>query len=721
MSALAPGKDTPLVADELSLLRERLRLLEERERFLLRVDEDLRVLGDPAAITLRAASLLGEHLRANRCAYAYVDTDQDTFHLTGNYFNGTDSMVGTFRFSQFGQAVLHKMRAGEPFVVPDSELEVEIQPSLEIYRATSIRSVICCPVLKAGVFCAAMAVHTNAPRSWQPEEVELARAVASRCWESIERTRAIRHLEVSKEELARSEAELRLITDALPSYVAYIDRNLRYRRVNLAYLQRFGRTEDQIVGRTAEDVLGTSYPSIAQHLESALGGIPQHFETAVKTVQGTRVLSVSHIPDTDVQGHIRGVIVQGHDITDRRGEEETLRRSQAQLKQAVSSLQASEDRYRALAVEAERQWAELETIYQTAPIGLALFELKEYRYLRLNDRQAAFFGLSPGQVVGRTLTEMAPIAGLKELFDQVRAGEPVVNFQLEGSLITDPEQHRYWTVSYFPVLGADGNVCAITAATLEITQQKKAELALIQTEKLAAVGRLAASIAHEINNPLEAVTNLLYLARNNLEMSDVQHYLDLAERELRRVSIISNQTLRFHKQSTKPMPVATTDLFESVLSIYQGRIVNSRVDVQRRDSKSRPIECFDGEIRQVLNNLVGNAIDAMHPAGGKLLLRSREGHCWTTGRPGVIITVADTGAGMSAQTKQRIFEPFYTTKGIGGTGLGLWVSQEIVTRHQGSLRVRSRQGDRNRGVGDKAKSGTVFVLFLPHKAIVQQS
>ena len=125
--------------------------------------------------------------------------------------------------------------------------------------------------------------------------------------------------------------------------------------------------------------------------------------------------------------------------------------------------------------QAERQLAEIETVYRTAPIGLALFDTKDFRYLRLNNRQAEFFGLEPEQIVGRTLTEMAPIEGLRELFEQVLAGKPVINFPLEGELATLPGEHRYWTVSYFPVVAADGTVQAITAASLEITQQKKAE------------------------------------------------------------------------------------------------------------------------------------------------------------------------------------------------------------------------------------------------------
>ena len=230
--------------------------------------------------------------------------------------------------------------------------------------------------------------------------------------------------------------------------------------------------------------------------------------------------------------------------------------------------------------QAERQRAEIETVYRTAPIGLALFDTKDYRYLRLNDRQAEFFGLKPEQVVGRTLTEMAPIEGLKELFDQVAENKPIVNFPLEGELVTAPGEHRHWTVSYFPVIEADGTIQAITAASLEVTAQKRAEQALIQSEKLAAVGRLAASIAHEINNPLEAVTNLLYLADSSDDRDEIKGYVQMAERELRRVSAIANQTLRFHKQSTSPQEVTGIHLLDGVLSLLQSRIVNFRIQVE---------------------------------------------------------------------------------------------------------------------------------------------
>ncbi len=242
----------------------------------------------------------------------------------------------------------------------------------------------------------------------------------------------------------------------------------------------------------------------------------------------------------------------------------------------------------------------------------------------------------------------------------------------------------------------------------DITDRKRTEVALLRAEKLAAVGRLASSIAHEINNPLESITNLVYLARTAEDINQARKYLADVESELRRTSAITSQTLRFHKQSTRPMEVASADLFDNALGFLRSRIVNANVTVEKRNTSRRPILCFDGEMRQVIFNLIINAVDAMHPNGGRLLLRSRDGHDHSTGRPGLILTIADTGGGISSENLTRIFEPFYTTKGDAGTGLGLWISKEILERHRGYLHVRSSQR--------AGQTGTVFTLFLPFHA-----
>jgi signal transduction histidine kinase len=212
---------------------------------------------------------------------------------------------------------------------------------------------------------------------------------------------------------------------------------------------------------------------------------------------------------------------------------------------------------------------------------------------------------------------------------------------------------------------------------------------LLQTEKLAAVGRLASSIAHEINNPLESVTNLVYLAKTAAVDPTAIQYLNQAEEELRRVSAITNQTLRFHRQSTKPKLAPAKDLIDDTLAIFQGRLLNSDITLSRRDRAASPLLCFDGQ-------------------GGQLFVRTRDARDKTTGRDGLVFTIADTGSGMARETSLRIFEAFFTTKGVSGTGLGLWISRDIVERHRGSLRVRSSQ---------RATShGTVFTVFLPYEA-----
>ena len=374
----------------------------------------------------------------------------------------------------------------------------------------------------------------------------------------------------------------------------------------------------------------------------------------------------------------------------------------------LRTLEADREELRRQSVEKERQLAEFKTIYDTAPIGLAYFDLDDYHYLRLNDRQADFFGLTPDQMVGKTLTQMAPISGLRELFDQAARGEPVVNYPLEGALVTDPADYRYWTVSYFPVYGSDGEIQGITAASQEITKQRKAEKALLETEKLAAVGRLAATISHEINNPLEAITNLLYLAAASNDLEQVRKLLSTADAELRRVSAITSQTLRFYRGASNPQAVNTTDLVNETLNVYHGRLHNSRIKVSTRLRAQHTLQCFDGEIRQVLANLIANALDAMNLRRGQLFIRTREATQWRTGEPGIQFTIADTGDGMAVETIKRIFDAFFTTKGNIGTGLGLWISKEIVARHRGTVRLRSSRSSKHHG--------TVFTIFLPFHA-----
>jgi PAS domain S-box-containing protein len=291
--------------------------------------------------------------------------------------------------------------------------------------------------------------------------------------------------------------------------------------------------------------------------------------------------------------------------------------------------------------------------------------------------------------------------------------------RFEGQHTTMTGELLWWDVSVTPILNSAKEVINLLVISREITSRRLAEDALRQNEKLAAVGRLAASISHEINNPLESVTNLIYLAQHSSHVDEIRRFLHMADEQVKRVSHIVNQTLRFHRVSARAANVDAHDMIDSVLALYRGRLTNASVDVSLRYRGAPTILCYEGNCRQVLSNLIGNAVDAMR-TGGRLLLRAQRATDWRSGRTGLKITVADTGHGISAAVRSRLFQPFQTTKGENGTGLGLWISKGIIDRDGGTLRLRSRVISSLNAPESTEHSGTVFVFFLPDEPAPQQ-
>jgi PAS domain S-box-containing protein len=239
---------------------------------------------------------------------------------------------------------------------------------------------------------------------------------------------------------------------------------------------------------------------------------------------------------------------------------------------------------------------------------------------------------------------------------------------------------------------------------MDVTSRKAAEQTLRQSEKIAATGRLAASIAHEINNPLASVMNALYILRTNSKVPEsALVYVKTAEEELARVVHITKQTLGFYREISSPVMSSVPQLFEEVLAAYDARIEQGRITVHKDFSDVGPLAAFPSELRQVFSNLVLNAIEAIS-GPGNIYIRVRYGHDGQE-REGIRVIVADDGCGITAENMPQIFEPFFSTKDSKGTGLGLWVSQGIVQKHQGSLRVRSRT--------DEPRHGTCCSVFLP--------
>jgi PAS domain S-box-containing protein len=278
------------------------------------------------------------------------------------------------------------------------------------------------------------------------------------------------------------------------------------------------------------------------------------------------------------------------------------------------------------------------------------------------------------------------------------------SFLLEKRYVR-PDGISVWVRNSFSLLKDEhGHPSHIILICNDITERRRAERMLVEREKLAVVGQLATSIAHEINNPLEAVLNLLYLIKGSDSLDQAHVFAAQAEEEIQRATQIASNTLQFHKQQTKPASINMVRLVESVLVLFKGKLAAAKVAVELEQRGNPELICFAGEIRQVLANLVRNALEAM-PAGGRLRVRVRQSTDWRADEPGVRITVADTGFGMSRETRRRIYDPFFTTKGTEGTGLGLWVTATILAKHRGSMHLRSKT--------TPGASGTVFTLIFP--------
>ena len=352
----------------------------------------------------------------------------------------------------------------------------------------------------------------------------------------------------------------------------------------------------------------------------------------------------------------------------------------------------------------------LDSMLANAPIGLAFFD-RRCRFVRVNQVFADMTGINLSRHLGRTLPELLQQPVAQELEDtvlRVFASEaPVRSLELTGQ---SPKTGRPWTwlASAYPVRTTPHQVRWVGVIVLDASDRKRSEEALRKTEKLAATGRLAASIAHEINNPLEAITNLLFLLRNFSQLEEpALQYVIMAEHEAKRISEITQQTLRFYRQSTLPTRANMAELLGSVLTLYRGRLNTLNIQVERDFDPELDLFCFSGELRQVFANLVGNAIDATM-SGGRLLVRARRSHNWKApDMHGIRFAVADTGTGMEPAVRDRVFEAFFTTKEVTGTGLGLWVSHEIIMKHRGLVHVRSRPSF------DGQASGTVFEIFIP--------
>jgi len=318
-----------------------------------------------------------------------------------------------------------------------------------------------------------------------------------------------------------------------------------------------------------------------------------------------------------------------------------------------------------------------------------------------NDGAESLYGWKREDVLGKDLHTL-----LKTVFPVSR--DAVESTLLErklwqGNLVQTRKDGSEVIVACRKTMNHEGD--AVLEVNRDITGQMQAEEALRETEKLAAMGRVAGIIAHEINNPLAAITNIFFLLRNHPSLDDeARHCAALAEQELQRVAHITRQTLSFYRESKTPIAVMLTELLDDVLGLQERQVQNSHIKLRKRYFAPGTVHGFPVELRQVFLNLISNAVQAM-PNGGSLRITVRDAFDWTERRRGIAVSIVDTGVGVKPQDSRRLFEPFFSTKSTKGTGLGLWISKGIIQKYDGRISFRSLR--------NASGCATCFRVFLP--------
>ncbi len=491
----------------------------------------------------------------------------------------------------------------------------------------------------------------------------------------------IHRLKQAEAALAEAQERIRIALTNAPLLLYTCDRELRYTWIHrthrdFSHQEVLGYRDDEIMGIEAAREVMEFKRSVLQ------AGSGKRRQLRIPINGRAEVYDITAEPLRNTAGEVVGLTVSALDLTERAAAEQERERLLQDLRESGEFL--------ALA-----QAATNAGFWQYWPGSGDTF---------LTDGALELFGLQSGMrpklpdVLSRIHADDRPKVG-RALNEAVHTGHYYAQFR-----VPQPDGTDRWLSGRARVMtGPEGDPYFL-GVNMDISAQRQIEEALRKSEKLAVVGRLAATISHEINNPLEAVTNLLYLMQDETSMETLTRYAKTAQDELARVSHIVTHTLRFHRQATVPTWERVDLLLESAIALYQGRLAGAQIHLERKARSVVKLFCFAGELRQVFTNLIGNAFDATR-SGGRIEVRTREGTHWRSGVRGVRVTIADTGHGMDRKTLSRIFEPFFTTKGDNGTGLGLWITAEIIEKHLGAITARSSQNPDHQG--------TVFCVFLP--------
>jgi PAS domain S-box-containing protein len=349
----------------------------------------------------------------------------------------------------------------------------------------------------------------------------------------------------------------------------------------------------------------------------------------------------------------------------------------------------------------------LKVALKASGMGLWVWDL-EKDVVHRSDEVYRIVGCEPGAYgsdpdAWQLFVHPEDIPAIKETFARIRTDGSDYRMQfrvraMDGSLQWLESQGKCQ-------IDGQGKVVRILGVLANINHRKLADQALLRAEKLAVAGRLAASVAHEINNPMEAVANMLFLISMTDSLEEARTQASSALDELMRIALMAQSTLKFHRETGEPKITLLSDVIDSVLNMFRGKLQSMEIAVALNAERERPINCMPSETQQIFANLIANAIEAMQH-NGRLHIRLRPSRDWRDrSTSGMRVTICDTGAGIDRVTLSHIFEPFFTTKTETGTGLGLWVVAQLLERHKGSVRVWSSKRP--------GATGTAFSVFLP--------
>ncbi len=492
---------------------------------------------------------------------------------------------------------------------------------------------------------------------------------------SIDASSSPQHGVISAAHAAEQAAQLAAIVESSDDAIVGKDLNGMVKSWNKAAERIFGWKADEIIGKS---ILLVIPPELHRDEDLILEKIRrgeriQHFDTVRMRKDGSRFnVSVTVSPIKDQNGNVIGAAKIARDVTQQK------RAAEAAFKLAAI-VESSED-----------------AIVSKDLNGIVA---------SWNKAAERIFGWKAEEIIGQPILLIIP----PELHDdeprilaKIRAGERIEHFETIRVRKTGERLNISLTIS--PIRDQNGKIIGAAKVARDVTQQKKLEAAIQTSERLASVGKLAATVAHEINNPLEAVTNFIYLAKQQPGLSDkILRYLNYADQELGRVAHIAQQTLGFYRDSSHPVLLEVRELIEDVLTIYERKAKYKSLALERQIEPGLQIYGLQGELKQILSNLIANAIDASH-THGKIIIRARTSMDLKNAGCGVRITIADNGSGIAAKDKAKLFSPFFTTKKDVGTGLGLWITRDLLEKKGGYIRFRSK---------DSKPSGTVMSIYLP--------